>query len=50
MAELEATFRTKTLAQWRQQLDSFTGVWAPVLNPAEVHDHVQVVANGYLPR
>ncbi|MGO9856518.1 MAG: CaiB/BaiF CoA transferase family protein [Acidimicrobiales bacterium] len=49
VAELEATFRTKTLAEWRQQLDSFTGVWAPVLNPAEVHDHAQVAANGYLP-
>ena len=49
VAELEATFRSKSLAEWKQALAPFTGVWAPVLSPAEVHDHVQVEANGYLP-
>jgi formyl-CoA transferase len=49
VAELESTFRSKTLAQWREQLATFSGVWAPVLMPADLHDHVQVEANGYLP-
>jgi formyl-CoA transferase len=49
VAELEATFLTGTLDHWREQLAGFTGVWAPALTPSEVHDHVQVGANGYLP-
>jgi formyl-CoA transferase len=49
VAELEATFMAQTLEWWKVQLATFTGVWAPVLSPAEVHDHVQVEANGYLP-
>ena len=49
VAELEATFLTGTLDEWRKQLAEFTGVWAPALTPVEVHDHVQVEANGYLP-
>jgi formyl-CoA transferase len=49
VAELEKTFRSETLADWRKRLENFSGVWAPVLSPAEVHDHVQVAANGYLP-
>jgi len=36
------------LDEWREALTNFTGVWAPVLSPAEVHDQVQVQANGYL--
>jgi len=35
---------------WRQRLERFTGVWAVVLTPREVHDHEQVEPNGYLPR
>jgi crotonobetainyl-CoA:carnitine CoA-transferase CaiB-like acyl-CoA transferase len=50
VSELESTFRTKTLDEWRSVLASFSGVWAPVLRPAEVHEHVQVEANGYLPQ
>jgi formyl-CoA transferase len=49
VAELEATFRTRSLADWRECLAGFSGVWAPALTPAEVHDHVQVQVNGYLP-
>jgi formyl-CoA transferase len=49
IAELDATFLTKSLADWRRQLEGFSGAWAPALTPAEVHDHVQVAANGYLP-
>ena len=47
--ELETTFRGRTLEQWRAQLASFTGVWAPVLQPAELYEHEQVDPNGYLP-
>jgi crotonobetainyl-CoA:carnitine CoA-transferase CaiB-like acyl-CoA transferase len=49
VAQLEATFRRRTLAEWRATLAPFTGVWAPVLAPAELHDHPQADANGYLP-
>lgn len=49
VAELEATFLGRTLDDWRQRLAGFTGVWAPALTPVEVHEHVQVEANGYLP-
>jgi len=49
VAELERTFRERTLADWMQRLERFSGVWAPALTPAEVHEHVQVAANGYLP-
>jgi formyl-CoA transferase len=48
VAELDAVFRGKTLAEWRAQLAGFSGVWAPVLTPAELHDHPQVEANSYL--
>ena len=43
------TKTTKTEKEWRETLSPFRGVWAPVLSPAEVHDHEQVAANGYLP-
>jgi formyl-CoA transferase len=49
VAELEKTFLAETLAVWQERLRSFTGVWAPCLTPAEVHEHVAVQANGYLP-
>jgi crotonobetainyl-CoA:carnitine CoA-transferase CaiB-like acyl-CoA transferase len=49
VAEIEATFLTRSLADWRTRFEGFTGVWAPALTPAEVHEHVQVEANGYLP-
>jgi formyl-CoA transferase len=46
--ELDATFASRPLADWQEALNPFTGVWAPVLEPIELHDHPQVVANGYL--
>ncbi|ROO87935.1 formyl-CoA transferase [Actinocorallia herbida] len=48
VAELDATFARHTLDEWRTRFKDFTGVWAPVLSPAEVHDHVQVSPNGLL--
>ena len=47
--ELDETFGKRTLAEWRDVLAPFSGVWAPVLAPSEVHDHVQVDPNGFLP-
>lgn len=49
VAELEATFLSRTMEEWRKILETFTGVWSPALSPGEVHDHVQVEPNGYLP-
>ena len=49
VAELEATFLARSLADWRTRIDGFTGVWAPAPTPPEVHEHVQVEVNGYLP-
>jgi formyl-CoA transferase len=49
VAELERTFLSGSLDHWRTRLAGFSGVWAPALTPAEVHEHVQVEANGYLP-
>jgi len=46
--ELDATFATRTFAEWRETLAAFSGVWAPALRPIEVRDHAQVHANGYL--
>ena len=46
--ELDATFVTRTLAEWRDTLASFSGVWAPALRPVEVRSHPQVDANSYL--
>jgi hypothetical protein len=49
IAELDITFATKTLDGWRDALAGFSGVWAPALQPIELHDHPQVEMNGYLP-
>lgn len=49
ISELDATFATRTLDEWRAALASFSGVWAPVLRPIELYGHPQVDANGYLP-
>jgi crotonobetainyl-CoA:carnitine CoA-transferase CaiB-like acyl-CoA transferase len=46
--ELDRTFAEKTMAEWQDVLSGFSGVWAPALNFAEIHEHVQVHANDYL--
>jgi crotonobetainyl-CoA:carnitine CoA-transferase CaiB-like acyl-CoA transferase len=46
---LDAEFSTRTLADWRQRLEGFTGVWDVNQSPAELMDDPQVLANGYLP-
>jgi crotonobetainyl-CoA:carnitine CoA-transferase CaiB-like acyl-CoA transferase len=45
---LKECFLTRTLAQWRDALASFEGVWAPLQTPLEVHDDPAVVANGLI--
>jgi crotonobetainyl-CoA:carnitine CoA-transferase CaiB-like acyl-CoA transferase len=47
--ELVDAFATASLDEWQTRLATLTGVWAPFQTPREVHDDVQVVANGYLP-
>jgi formyl-CoA transferase len=49
VAELDAVFATRTLAEWRPVLQDVEGVWAPMQSAREVHDDPQALANGYLP-
>ncbi len=48
--QLDETFATRTFADWRERLARLSGVWAPAISLKEVHDHVQVEPNGYLPK
>jgi crotonobetainyl-CoA:carnitine CoA-transferase CaiB-like acyl-CoA transferase len=48
VAELDAVFGSRTLAEWKEALADAEGVWAPVQTAAELHDDPQVVANGYV--
>ena len=47
--ELDAIFKTRTLAQWQTALATTEGVWAPIQFPGELYEDPQVLANGYLP-
>jgi crotonobetainyl-CoA:carnitine CoA-transferase CaiB-like acyl-CoA transferase len=47
--ELDSIFIELTLDDIRSRLDGFSGVWAPVLRPSELHSHPQPEANGFLP-
>ena len=49
VAALDAIFAELTLDEVREKFIGFTGVWAPVLRPTELHSHPQVETNGYLP-
>jgi formyl-CoA transferase len=46
---LTEVFLTRTLDEWKQALEGFSGVWAPVQSALEAHDHPQVAENGFLP-
>lgn len=46
---LDEVFGAATLDEWRARLATFSGVWAPVIDAKEVHQHPQVEPNGYLP-
>jgi crotonobetainyl-CoA:carnitine CoA-transferase CaiB-like acyl-CoA transferase len=49
VAELDKAFAKRTLAEWKQRFDGFSGVWAPVLSYTEIHEHEQIKVNSYLP-
>ena len=49
VGELDAEFATLTLDEVKENFTGFSGVWAPVLRPSELHTHPQVEANGFLP-
>ena len=49
IAELDATFATRSLAEWQRALADFSGVWSTAATFDEVRRSEQVAANGYLP-
>lgn len=48
IAELDAIFATKTLAEWEQALLTLQGVWSPLKSPAEVCVDPQALAAGFV--
>lgn len=48
-AELDATFGTRSLDDWRGILAGFSGVWSAAATFDEVCESAQVADNGYLP-
>ncbi len=48
VGELDAIFAARTLAEWRQKLETVEGVWAPMQSAKEIPSDPQVEANGYL--
>jgi len=48
IAELDATFATKSLAEWSRAFEHLEGAWAPVQNPAELIGDAQAVENGFV--
>lgn len=47
-AELDAIFSRATLAEWKDRLSTFAGVWAPLQTPGEVVADPQALANGFV--
>jgi crotonobetainyl-CoA:carnitine CoA-transferase CaiB-like acyl-CoA transferase len=48
VAELDAVFARRTLAEWKELLAKLDAPWAPVQSVQEVVEDPQVVANGYI--
>jgi crotonobetainyl-CoA:carnitine CoA-transferase CaiB-like acyl-CoA transferase len=48
IAELDAIFATKTLAEWEAELIGLQGVWSPLKSPSEVIADVQALENGFV--
>jgi formyl-CoA transferase len=48
IAEMDALFATRTLADWEEQLADLEGVWSPLKSPAEVIVDEQALANGFV--
>lgn len=49
VAELDRTFASRTLEEWKRALDDAEGVWAPMQSAAELYEDPAAVENGYLP-
>ena len=47
--ELDKAFQSRDLEDWKKRFEGFSGVWAPVINFKEVHEHPQIEPNGFLP-
>lgn len=48
VAELDAVFAGRTLAEWKELLAELDAPWAPVQSVSEVIEDPQVAANGYV--
>lgn len=48
VAELDAVFAERTLAQWKETLAQLDAPWAPIQTIAEVAEDPQVLANSYI--
>ena len=48
VAELDAEFARRTLAEWQDVLRGFDAPWAPVQSVQELVEDPQVIANGYV--
>lgn len=48
VAELDAVFAGRTLAEWKELLAKLDAPWAPVQSVSEVVEDPQVIANGYV--
>ncbi|BBX04907.1 CoA transferase [Mycolicibacterium moriokaense] len=48
VAELDAVFATKTLAEWKDVLASMDAPWSPIQSIEEVIEDPQVIANSYI--
>jgi formyl-CoA transferase len=48
IAELDAIFAAKTLAEWEAQFATLEGVWSPEKSPAEVIEDEQALVNGFV--
>jgi crotonobetainyl-CoA:carnitine CoA-transferase CaiB-like acyl-CoA transferase len=48
VAELDAVFASRALAEWRERLATVEGVWAPIQTARELHDDPQAHANDIL--
>jgi len=48
IAELDRTFATKTFEEWKAQLHTMEGVWAPCQNAQELLHDQQALDNGFI--
>ena len=48
VAELDAEFATRTMAEWKDLLATIDAPWAPVQSVEELSEDPQAIANGYI--